>query len=227
MNHIKHIFFDLDHTLWDFEANSDLAFQAIFKKYSVHANLDKFLNYYRTINENYWKLYREERITKEDLRIGRLKDAFEKIKYKVDYDLINNLSIDYIEYLPKNNILFDGTLEILNHLYPKYTMHIITNGFNEVQFKKIENSGLTKFFQTTITSEEVGVKKPNPLIFEYALQKAQATPSESIMIGDNWEADIMGAKNVGFDVIYCNFNAMPVGENIKSISKLLDIKHYL
>uniref|UniRef100_UPI003568E7D7 YjjG family noncanonical pyrimidine nucleotidase n=1 Tax=Lutibacter sp. TaxID=1925666 RepID=UPI003568E7D7 len=223
----KHIFFDLDHTLWDFETNSDIAFTAIFKKYQVNANMDKFLNYYRGINENYWKLYREEKITKEELRIGRLRDAFAKIKYKADLELIDNLAIDYIEYLPKNNKLFDGALEILEHLKPNYKMHIITNGFNEVQFKKIENSGLSSYFDKIITSEEVGVKKPNPLIFNYALKATNAHFSESIMIGDNWEADIMGAKNAGLDVIFCNFNAKPVSESVKSVTNLIQIKHYL
>lgn len=224
---IKHIFFDLDHTLWDFETNSDIAFTEIFKKYQVNANMDKFLNYYRGINENYWKLYREEKITKEELRIGRLRDAFAKIKYKADLELIDNLAIDYIEYLPKNNKLFDGALEILEHLKPNYKMHIITNGFNEVQFKKIENSGLSSYFDKIITSEEVGVKKPNPLIFNYALKATNAHFSESIMIGDNWEADIMGAKNAGLDVIFCNFNAKPVSESVKSVTNLIQIKHYL
>jgi len=227
MNHINHIFFDLDHTLWDFETNSDIAFEAIFKKYGVNANMDKFLNYYRGINEKYWKLYRDEKVTQEELRVGRLKDTFTKIKYQVDLQLIDNLSVDYIEYLPKNNQLFEGTFEILEHLKPKYKMHIITNGFNEVQFKKIENSGLTTYFDKIITSESVGVKKPNPIIFQYALEQAKATSSESIMIGDNWEADIMGAKNAGLDVIFCNFNNESVSANIKSVKNLLELKQYL
>ncbi|RXP63280.1 noncanonical pyrimidine nucleotidase, YjjG family [Lutibacter sp. HS1-25] len=227
MNHINHIFFDLDHTLWDFETNSDIAFEAIFKKYGVNANMDKFLNYYRGINEKYWKLYRDEKVTQEELRVGRLKDTFTKIKYQVDLQLIDNLSVDYIEYLPKNNQLFEGTFEILEHLKPKYKMHIITNGFNEVQFKKIENSGLTTYFDKIITSESVGVKKPNPIIFQYALDQAKATSSESIMIGDNWEADIMGAKNAGLDVIFCNFNNESVSANIKSVKNLLELKQYL
>jgi putative hydrolase of the HAD superfamily len=224
---INHIFFDLDHTLWDFETNSDMAFDTIFKKHKVNVDIQKFLNYYRPINENYWKLYREEKISKNDLRYGRLKDAFNKIKTKVDDELIELLAVDYIEHLPLNNFLFAGAFEILEHLQPKYNMHIITNGFNEVQFKKIENSGLAKYFDKIITSEEVGVKKPNPLIFQYALQQTNAAASESIMIGDNWEADIMGAKNVGLDVIFCNFNRQPVSSNIKSVKNLLEIKQYL
>ena len=137
---IKHIFFDLDHTLWDFETNSDIAFETIFKKHEVNVSLNKFLNYYRGINENYWKLYREEKITKEELRYGRLKEAFTKIKHEVKDDLINMLAVDYIEVLPNNNQLFEGAYEILDHLKLNYKLHIITNGFNEVQSKKLENS---------------------------------------------------------------------------------------
>lgn len=224
---INHIFFDLDHTLWDFETNSDIAFETIFKKHKVNANIQKFLNYYRPINENYWKLYREEKISKSDLRYGRLKDAFDKINFMVDDALIEVLAVDYIEHLPLNNFLFEGAFEILEHLKPNYKLHIITNGFNEVQYKKIKNAGLQNYFDKIITSEEVGVKKPNPIIFEHALKETKAVASESIMIGDNWEADIMGAKNVGFDVIYCNFQGQPVSSNIKSVKSLLEIKQYL
>ena len=224
---IKHIFFDLDHTLWDFEANSNIAFEIIFKKHNVGIDLQKFLIYYRSINQNYWRLYRNEKITKEELRIGRLRDTFVKIKQQFDYELINNLSIDYIEVLPNNNLLFDGTHEILEHLYLKYKLHIITNGFNEVQYKKLDNSGLSKYFDKIITSEDAGVKKPNPKIFKYALDLAEATSKESMMIGDNWEADVMGAINHGIDAIYFNYENKSVGENIKSVNQLVEIKQYL
>lgn len=224
---IKHVFFDLDHTLWDFEANSNIAFETIFKKYDVGVDFQKFLNYYRGINRNYWRLYRNEKITKEELRIGRLKDTFVKIKHKVDNELISNLSIEYIEVLPNNNQLFEGTHEILEHLHPNYKLHIITNGFNEVQYKKLENSGLSKYFDKIITSEDAGVKKPNPKIFKYALELAEATSKESIMIGDNWEADVMGAIKNGLDAIYFNYEKKRVGENIKSVNQLIEIKQYL
>jgi len=227
MKHINHIFFDLDHTLWDFETNSDIAFQTIFKKHRVNASLEKFLNYYRGINQYYWKLYREERVSKADLRYGRLKDTFNKINVGVDDDLIENLATDYIDVLPNSNLLFEGAHEILEHLQLNYQLHIITNGFNEVQYKKMEKSDLTKYFDTIITSEDAGVKKPNPIIFQYALAQTNAAPKESIMIGDNWEADIMGAKSAGLDVIYCNFNNDSVSENIKSVEHLSEIKRYL
>ena len=227
MKHIKHIFFDLDHTLWDFETNSNIAFETIFKKHKVKVELQKFLNYYRGINEDYWKLYRDEKISKEELRLGRLKDTFVKLNHKVDIQLIEDLSIGYIDVLPNNNQLFEGTHEILEHLYVNYKLHIITNGFNEVQSKKIKNSGLNKYFDKIITSEDAGVKKPNRVIFEYALDLTNAVSEESVMIGDNWEADIMGAKDAGLDVIFCNFNEQPVSENIKSVTNLVEIKRYL
>jgi putative hydrolase of the HAD superfamily len=129
--------------------------------------------------------------------------------------------------LPNSNLLFEGAHEILDYLQPNYQMHIITNGFNEVQYQKMDKSNLSNYFEKIITSEDAGVKKPNPIIFEYALSQAKATPNESIMIGDNWEADIMGAKSAGFDVIFCNFNKESVSANIKSVSCLTDIKKYL
>ena len=227
MNSIKHIFFDLDHTLWDFESNSDIAFKTIFKQYDLTVDTQKFLNYYRSINERYWKLYREEKITKDRLRYGRLKDTFVKIKYAIKDELIDRLAIDYIEELPKNNELFEGTHEILEHLHPNYKLHIITNGFSEVQYKKIENSGLSAYFDAIVTSEDAGVKKPNPLIFKYALNRINASAKETIMIGDNWEADIMGAINNGIDAIFFNYHKKNVAENIKSVHHLLEIKQYL
>lgn len=227
MKYIKHVFFDLDHTLWDFETNSDIAFNTIFKHHNIKVDIQKFLNYYRSINEAYWKLYREEKITKNELRYGRLKDTFLKVNYEIEDELIDNLAVDYIDELPNNNQLFEGTHEILKHLYPNYKLHIITNGFNDVQFKKIENSGLSNYFDKIVTSEDAGVKKPNPIIFKYALDTVNASAKESIMIGDNWETDVMGALNNGIDAIYFNFHKRSVAENIKSVNHLIEIKQYL
>ena len=227
MNHINHIFFDLDHTLWDFESNSDIAFMTIFEKYKVNLDLQKFLSYYRGINQRYWKMYREEKISKSDLRYGRLKDTFDFLNFKTSDELIEKLAHHYIEVLPNNNILFEGTHELLAHLQPNYRLHIITNGFNEVQYKKIERSGLAPYFEEVITSEDAGVKKPNPGIFEFALKKTKASPKESLMIGDNWEADIMGAIGFGLDAIYFNSEKKGVGESVKSVVHLLEIKQYL
>ena len=129
--------------------------------------------------------------------------------------------------MPLNNHLMLGTREILNYLQPKYKLHIITNGFSEVQHRKIKNSNISDYFHEIITSERAGAKKPDPKIFKYALETTGAIPKESLMIGDNWEADIMGAKNLKLSVIYCNFDREPVSEGIYSIPDLLALKKYL
>ena len=214
---IKHIFFDLDHTLWDFEANSAKAFEHIFETNNVQIDLSTFLERYKPINEYYWKLYREERISKPDLRYARLKDAFSKINFNTNDDLIHKLSEEYIDHLPNHNTLFDGAIAILDYLQPKYTLHIITNGFNEVQYQKLEKSKIVGYFDKIITSESVGVKKPNPRIFNYALELANAQPEKSMMIGDNIEADVLGAINVNMKAIHFNYDDRETEPGITSI----------
>lgn len=224
---IKHIFFDLDHTLWDFEKNSNNTFKFIFSKNNIDVVFNDFTEIYKPINEKYWKLYREDKVTKEDLRYSRLKEAFDELQYAIDDNLIDTLSEEYIEYLSNYNALFYGAIEILEYLKPKYEMHIITNGFEEVQYKKMKNSCLLPYFNNIVSSERVGVKKPNPKIFNFALEISDAKPEESIMIGDNFEADILGAKNVGMHTIFCGFNGEIHPENELTISKLSHIRNYL
>ncbi len=173
-NKISDIFFDLDHTLWDFEKNSNLTFIKIFKINDLEINIDVFLEAYNPINTNYWNLYRENKISKDKLRFFRLSDTFDKLEMDIDDSLIKKLSIDYIDHLSDNNNLIPGSIEVLDYLDNKYDMHIITNGFKEVQKKKIEKSNIIKYFKTITISEEVGYKKPNPIIFDYALKKANA-----------------------------------------------------
>lgn len=224
---IKHVFFDLDHTLWDFDKNSALAFHKIFDIHKIDVNSTEFLSVYEPINLNYWKLYREEKIDKSSLRYKRLKDSFDAIAFEVADDIINQLSEDYITYLTKFNHLFEGALDILNHLQPQYKLHIITNGFDEAQQKKMDNANISKYFNTVTNSEIAGVKKPNPIIFKYALDVAKAKPHESIMIGDNIEADVIGALDVGFDAILFNYHKVKADEHIKQVSTLSDLKMYL
>ena len=227
MQNIHHIFFDLDHTLWNFEKNSNLAFQTIFNKHKLPLDFNLFFASYTHINLNYWKLYRNEKVTKKALRYGRLKDTFDAIKFKVSDELVNQLSIDYITELPNNNYLFDGAVEVLEYLKPKYNLHIITNGFNEVQFKKLQQSKIDHYFEQIITSEAIGVKKPNPKIFQYALQQTNAKAENSIMIGDNWEADILGAINNGIKAIYFNKENKVRQNGVIGINHLLQLKNYL
>lgn len=227
MQHIKHIFFDLDHTLWDFEKNSELAFKQIFKEQKIDLDFDEFMRVYSSINFDYWKMFREEKVTRAALKYGRLKDTFDAFKYSVSDMFINKMADDYLAYLPNSNYLIDGTIELLDYLTPKYELHIITNGFKEVQNKKIKESNIAKYFNVIVTSESVGVKKPNPKVFEFALEKAKAKPEESIMIGDSFEADIMGAFNVGLLPIHFDVEQKSSNNSFVSVKSLVDLKQYL
>ena len=227
MKHITDIFFDLDHTLWDFEKNSALAFEKVLKKYQIKIELDIFLKYYVPLNLKYWELYRHEKVTQRQLRYGRLKDTFDQLNYEISDELIDLISTEYIHYLPEFNYLFDGTIEVLEYLNDKYCLHIITNGFQEVQAGKMKNSGIDKYFKTITNSEMAGVKKPNPKIFEYALQKANAQKQNSIMIGDCLDADINGALNFGMDAIHFNENKKEIPNHVKQVNHLIELKNHL
>ena len=220
INNLKHIFFDLDHTLWDFDKNSTLTFDKIFKLHNDNVDIKSFLNVY-------WRLYRNEEIEKENLRYGRLKDSFDELSFKIDDELIYLLSEEYIVHLTTFNHLFEGTIEILEYLQSKYELHIITNGFDEAQYKKMRSSQITHYFKTVTNAELAGVKKPNPIIFDYALKAAKAKPNESIMIGDSLEADVLGALNVGYDAIFFNYRNDEVEPHIKQVKELSQLKMYL
>lgn len=221
------VFFDLDHTLWDFDKNSFLAFERVFKRHNISLDVHTFVEKYEPINFQYWKLFREEKVSKQDLRRGRLVDAFKLFDITFSIEIIDAMAVSYIDELPVDNHLFEGTIEILNYLAEKYTLHIITNGFQEVQLLKLQNSGISPFFETVTSSEEVGVKKPNPLVFKTALQKAKAKASQSMMIGDSFEADILGAETVGMNTLFYNYRKETPPEGYALINSLFEIKNYL
>ena len=223
-NKIKHIFFDLDHTLWDFETNSNLTFQKIFKECHVDLSVEKFMVHYTPINHQYWKMYRENKIEQEELRYYRLKDTFQAVDIDASDELVNLLSERYILNLSNQTALLPYTKEILTYLKGKYELHIITNGFNQIQYKKLRNSAIDNYFKTVTTAEEVTYKKPHPKVFYHALNKAQADKKESLMIGDNLEADIIGAVQIGMQAIHLS-NA----ENRykRSIGQLNELMHTL
>ena len=224
---ISDIFFDLDHTLWDFEKNSALTFQKIFTEVEIDVNLPEFLEVYVPVNLAFWKLYREDKIKKPELRYQRLKTTFDAIQYDIKDEVINILSTEYITNLAAFNNLLPNTVEILNYLKPKYRLHIITNGFEEVQTRKLVNSNISEDFDQVINSEMAGVKKPNPEIFELALKKANTAADKSLMVGDNIEADILGAKAVGFQALHFNAHNDPKHEHCVMIDDLREIKNYL
>jgi YjjG family noncanonical pyrimidine nucleotidase len=227
LNQVKHIFFDLDHTLWDFDANSKLAFEYIFKLNKIDVNIEDFVSKYEPINRNYWKLYERNEIQHEELRLGRLRDSFFALEYFVEDKELELLSELYIKHLTDNNVLIDGALDILDYLSKKYQLHIITNGFSYVQEKKLEKSELLSYFSTITNSEMAGEKKPSKRIFEFALNSAGAKKEESIMVGDSFEADVLGAENFGIKAIYFAPNKSDELHDFIEIKSLLELKNYL
>jgi len=224
---VTDIFFDLDHTLWDFEKNSRLTFLKIFESNGIEQDIDDFLTVYVPLNLQYWKLYREERITKGALRYERLRKAFDAVEYEVEDPMINLLSEQYIEHLSSFNHLIPNAIDILDYLKPKYRLHIITNGFQEIQEKKLRKSNILNYFDQVVNSEMAGVKKPDPRIFKLALKMADTEADRSMMIGDNIEADILGARAVGLKTLHFNAHNEPVHDYSKIIHNLGEIKSYL
>ncbi|MBV2194936.1 MAG: YjjG family noncanonical pyrimidine nucleotidase [Flavobacterium sp.] len=226
-HHKKHIFFDLDHTLWDFDKNSEFAFDTIFKQQGFDIELSDFLNIYIPRNQHYWKLYQDNQITHDDLRYYRLKDVFDALQIEISESMIHLLSDEYIKYLPEYNHLFDGALEMLDYLKPKYQLHIITNGFASVQTKKMKNSNIDHYFETITNSEMAGVKKPHKKIFDFALSLSNASKEESLMIGDSYEADILGAQNAGIEAIFFNEQNIQTDMPVFQVNHLLELKKIL
>lgn len=227
IDNIKDVFFDLDHTLWDFDKNSEITFENIFRRNHPTVEIKSFIDQYIPINQACWKLYQYDKITHQELRYNRLKQSFDALNYIISDKEIDLIADEYIAYLPDNNHLFDGTFEVLDYLNGKYNLHIITNGFADVQTRKISNAKLSSYFNTVTNSEMAGVKKPNPIIFEYALDLAKAKKEHSIMIGDSLDADVQGALDCGLDAIFFSEIASPVGNDIKQINHLLELKKYL
>lgn len=227
MKHITDIFFDLDHTLWDFDKNSVLAFDKIFKKQHPTIDTKSFVAIYAPINQACWKLYQVDKMTHQELRYERLKQSFDAMNYVISDEEIDRISEDYIEFLPDNNQLFEGAIEVLDYLKPKYNLHIITNGFAEVQGRKLKNSGIGNYFKTITNSEMAGVKKPHKNIFEFALSLAEADKQNSIMIGDCIDADVGGAIAFGMQAILFDEKEIHAVDGIITIKHLLELKKYL
>lgn len=202
---IKHVFFDLDRTLWDFEKSAGETFEEIFHEHKLFnqgiPSVEDFHEAYTIHNDRLWDQYRKGEIEKEILRGLRFNLTLKDFEI-VDEVLGEKIGDDYVRISPLKVNLFPYSIEILEYLFPKYKMHIITNGFSEVQDTKLKASGMDKYFIEVITSEEAGVKKPHPDIFKFAFEKAGASPHESIMIGDDYEVDIIGARDVNMEQIF-------------------------
>lgn len=226
MDNVEHIFFDLDHTLWDFDANSSAALQELFVEFSDElsaVSFDVFLPYYKGVNEAYWARYRLNQVSKEELRVGRFLDAFNFFNLNLDFNFADAFARRYLEISPYKTQLFKGAIKVLKSLNANYKLHIITNGFKEVQYIKLENSRLKHFFDTIVCSEETGVKKPHPDIFNFALNKSKALPHNSVMIGDCLTADVQGALDVGMSAIFFNPHNFDADSSINQVNNLEEL----
>ena len=224
---VQHIFFDLDHTLWDFEKNSGATFKSIFEELNFEFSLEQFLDFYNPINHYYWKQYRENKISEVKLRYLRLEKTFEAMEVPSTAALIDRVSELYIQQLSTHTELFEDTVSVLEYLSSKYTLHIITNGFEHVQQRKLENSGIARFFKTVLTAEKIGFKKPHPTIFLSALKTAEVLPEHAMMIGDSLEADIQGALKLGMQAIHFNSHMEAHHEECLIIDQLSDLTNLL
>jgi putative hydrolase of the HAD superfamily len=205
----KHIFFDLDHTLWDFDANAKDTLQQLHLDLKLADrginDFELFYKNYLLHNDKLWARYRKGFIKQEELRVKRMWLCL--LDFKIaDDELAREMNDLFLQLLSTRTVLFPHTIEILQYLKDKeYYIHLITNGFEDVQHRKLESSGIRNFFYEVVTSERSNSLKPNKEIFEFALDKSGANISDSIMIGDSLEVDIAGAMNIGMDQVHANF----------------------
>ena len=226
----SNIFFDLDRTLWDFETNSHEALLEICNYYDLInigiSDYEEFIKIYKIHNSDLWDLYNIDKISQKDLRRERFQRSLLNFGIN-DFQLSEDIGEKYIEICPRKNKLFSFTFEILDYLKDKYRLHIITNGFDKTQHIKLEHANLMQYFNQIITSEKTGFKKPNPKIFEHALELADAKKTESIYVGDNLIVDILACQNYGIDGIYFNPNKEKHTEDVKfeisCLSQIMEI----
>jgi putative hydrolase of the HAD superfamily len=227
MQKYKHIFFDLDNTLWDFERNSTETLTELYHKYDLQKlgikSAHEFIAKYNIRNTMMWEQYRLGKIDKETLRSKRF--AFTFWDMGIEAELIpNQLAEEYISTSPRKNHLFPEASETLEYLHSKYILHIITNGFMEVQYIKLESAGIKQFFKNIIISEHTGFRKPDVNIFKYAMNSCEANAEECLMVGDGLEVDIVGARNAGWNTVYFNPKSIPhfevVSHEIKNLNEL-------
>ncbi len=210
MKQYRHIFFDLDNTLWDYQTNMRETFAEIIRELKltgIQERFDDFVRQFIENNDKYWVLYRKGLISKELLRRKRFSDTLESIGI-LDESIIMPMAELYQGRVSRKSNLFPGVHETLAYLREKYTLYIITNGFIEIQTNKLESSGLSPYFNRVFMAEATGFQKPDRRFFHHALSAVNAKKSESLMVGDDMEADIIGAREAGIDQVFFNPTGM-------------------
>lgn len=229
---MQHVFFDLDNTLWDHRRNAYLTIKELFEKQEItskyHIDFEEFHSVYHDINEELWEKIRDGIIGKDYLREHRFYDSFKHFGVE-NKELALYFEENFLDNIVSHNELVEGAEDVLEYLKAKnYTLHIISNGFQEVTERKCTLSGIAPYFKTITSADSVGVRKPNPRIFEYSLGLSEARKEESILIGDDWIADAMGATDFGMDTIFFNvYKEDKQREGLKAITHLQQIKEYL
>jgi putative hydrolase of the HAD superfamily len=227
MPNYTHLFFDLDHTLWDFERCSEETLAELYLSYSLAqwtgTPESAFIAAFREVNFAMWDQYNRGLIDKDTIRNTRFSQVFGKLGIPAE-KLPPSIGDEYLYLCPQKPYLLEGCLETLQYLHPTYRLHILTNGFEEVQHIKLHSSGIAHFFECIITSECTGFKKPQPEIFYHALQRAGAALHQSLMIGDNPETDMGGALGVNMHCVFYNPqktpHTLPVHFEIDSLTQL-------
>ncbi|MEZ4808439.1 MAG: YjjG family noncanonical pyrimidine nucleotidase [Flavobacteriales bacterium] len=230
MRRYRHLFFDLDHTLWDFTTNSRATLAELFVHHGLAAqgvtDAASFIEVYEEVNHGLWQRYERGHLDKEVLRVLRFRNTLMHFGVR-DGGLADALGRDYLHHSPMKAALMPGTLQLLTDLRPHYALHIITNGFEEVQHVKLSTSGIGSFFRTVITSEKAGAKKPDPRIFAFALRHTDAAPEECLMIGDNHGTDMAGARLAGWDHAHYTAATAPDPEATFRVGHLDDLRAIL
>lgn len=229
---IQHIFFDLDNTLWDHRRNAKLALEDLFKREQIREKysltFEEFHKEYFTVNENLWAQFRDGAIDKEYIRKFRFHNTF--LFFGIDdFELAQRFEISFLDEIVSYNHLVDGAFELLEYLsQKKYRLHVLSNGFKEVTYRKCELSEIKNYFETITSADEINIRKPQPEIFEYALNKSGTKKAESVIIGDDWIADIEGGIAFGMKAIFFDvFNDNYTAENVRTVRKLSEIQKLL
>lgn len=230
MKKYEHLFFDLDHTLWDFETNSKLTLHQLYQEFNLHdlgiTDFEAFHDQYVIHNDRLWERFRKGFIKRDELRWKRMWLALLDFKI-LDTAIAHELSAAYLEILPTQSVLIPHAKELLDHCKDKYEMHLITNGFETTQWLKMQYSGIAGYFKEVVTSEKSNSLKPHADIFAYALKASGALASHSLMIGDAIDIDILGGINAGFDTAYFNPANIPHDRKptyeVRSLAELIDI----
>ncbi len=228
---IQHIFFDLDNTLWDHRKNARLTLEELYRREDIqqkyNIGFEEFHKEYFTINEYLWAQIRDNKIDKEYLRKHRFYDTF--LFFGIDdFELSQRFELQFLDEILNYNELVEGAFELLEYLSEKkYTLHVLSNGFKEVTYRKCEFSGIKNYFETITSADEINIRKPQPEIFQYALEKSDAKKENSVIIGDDWIADVEGGLSFGIEAIFLDvFNDNYEAEQVLVIKKLEELKNY-